>query len=223
MTRKITAIKAQKRNRDRVNIYLDGEYAFGLARIVAAWLQVGQELSEEKISELVKQDELEAAYARALRLLNQRDYTEAQLRKRLLSRDVPEALVEDVLERLRHAGLVNDQRYARYWVENRIEHRPRSRRALLYELKTRGVSPQALEAALEGVDDEQNAYRAALKQALKYRDLPWHDFRQKMYSFLARRGFSYDTVAPVVLRAWEQMKLAKDQGNAEQIKGEVTR
>jgi regulatory protein len=66
MGRTVTAIKAQKRNKDRVSVYLDGEYAFGLARIVAAWLHVGQELSEEKIVLLTSQDEVEAAYARSL-------------------------------------------------------------------------------------------------------------------------------------------------------------
>jgi hypothetical protein len=62
MERKITAIAIQKRNRERVNIYLDGEYAFGLARIVAAWLQVGQFLSEEKIVDLQSEDGQESVY-----------------------------------------------------------------------------------------------------------------------------------------------------------------
>ena len=49
MDQKITALKAQKRNPNRINVYLDGIFAFGLARVVAAWLQVGQTLSDEKI------------------------------------------------------------------------------------------------------------------------------------------------------------------------------
>ena len=59
MGKQITDLKAQKRNHQRVNVYLDGEYAFGLSRIVAAWLHVGQELSPEKIKELKLEDELE--------------------------------------------------------------------------------------------------------------------------------------------------------------------
>ena len=61
MTKKVTALKLQKRNKNRVNVYLDGEFAFGLARIVAAWLSTGQELTEEKIAELQAQDNVEVA------------------------------------------------------------------------------------------------------------------------------------------------------------------
>ncbi len=221
MGRKITAIKAQTRNPDRVNIYLDGEYAFGLTRIVAAWLQVGQELSEERIAELQQRDESEAAYSRALRLLNRRDYTEAEVRQRLLRQGLAETLVREVIERLRRAGLINDQRYAQNWVENRTEHRPRSRRALAFELKARRIPASTLESVLEGADDDLNAYRAALKQAVKYRNLAWPDFRQKMYAFLARRGFSYETSVSAVKRAWEQLHNAMEDGNTEQNEGEV--
>ena len=62
MTRRITALKLQKRNHTRVNVYLDGEYAFGLARIVAAWLTVGTELSDEKIAMLQAEDQREMTY-----------------------------------------------------------------------------------------------------------------------------------------------------------------
>ena len=73
--REITGIKAQKKNPERVSVYLDGEYAFGLSRITAAWLQIGQRLSEEKINSLREQDESEVAYQRALILLNHQQRT----------------------------------------------------------------------------------------------------------------------------------------------------
>ena len=62
LMKKITAIEVQKRSPNRVNIHLDGEFAFGLARIVAAWLRVGQDLSEEKIEQLQADDARERAY-----------------------------------------------------------------------------------------------------------------------------------------------------------------
>ncbi len=70
MVRKITALTHQKRNHRRVNVFLDGEFAFGLANIVAAWLKVGIDLSEEKITELLAADEREVLYQRALHLLS---------------------------------------------------------------------------------------------------------------------------------------------------------
>lgn len=204
MGRKISAIKVQKRNKERVNVYLDGEYAFGLARLVAAWLQVGQELSDEKVAELQAKDAREAVYSQALKLLNYRDRSEAEVRQNLKHDDVPEEVVDEVIERLQRAGLINDERFAQNWIENRNEFRPRSRRALTYELNAKGIERQAFEQALEQVNDDELAYQAAVRQSKKYSDLPWLEFRQKMFAFLARRGFSYETSAPVVKRVWEE-------------------
>jgi regulatory protein len=214
MGRIVTAIKAQKRSKDRVSVYLDGEYAFGLARIVAAWLQVGQELSEEKITLLTSRDEVEAAYTKTLRLINQRDHSSTEIRQYLKRHDVTEPVIDEVVGRLERAGLVNDNRFAHNWIENRSEFRPRSRRALAFELRSRGVSPEVIQTALEQTDEEEMAYRAALKQSSKYKHLTWPEYRQKMIAFLARRGFSYSTSAPVAQRTWQETQKENDPRSA---------
>ena len=126
----ITALKVQKRNPQRVNVYLDGEYAFGLARITAGWLSIGQVLSAEKIAQLQAEDGREVAYQQALRLLSYRPRASAEVRRNLVKHDVPAEVIEDVLARLQRAGLIDDNRFAQAWVENRSEFRPRGRRAL---------------------------------------------------------------------------------------------
>ena len=78
--KKITALQVQKRNPNRVNVHLDGEYAFGLARIVAAWLKVGQTLEEEKISELQADDARERAMQQAMLFLSYRARSEKEIR-----------------------------------------------------------------------------------------------------------------------------------------------
>ncbi|HEX9029434.1 MAG TPA: RecX family transcriptional regulator [Anaerolineales bacterium] len=205
MDHKITALTLQKRNRQRVNVYLDGEFAFGLARIVAAWLEVGQTLSDEKIVQLRSEDGSEAAYQQALKLLNYRPRAEAEIRKNLKEHDIAEEIISEVLERLKENGLVDDARFAQAWIENRSELRPRSRRALTYELQQRGIDRQLAEQSLESLNDEELAYQAALKQSRKLRELDWQDFRQKMYGFLARRGFNYEVSAPVTARIWAEL------------------
>ena len=210
MSYKITALKLQKRNHQRVNVYLDGEFAFGLARIVAAWLSVGQEIDNEKIAQLQHEDEREVAYQRALKFLNYRPRTRLEIRQNLQKHDIPEDVIGYVLERLQHAGLINNQRFAENWVENRSELRPRSRRALSYELKQRGIDPEVIEQTLEQIDDEGLAYQAALKQSRKYRNLEWEDFRRKMYGFLARRGFNYEISSHVTARVWARDHTRQD-------------
>jgi regulatory protein len=200
MERKITALKAQKRDRSRVSVYLDGEYAFGLPRIVAAWLQVGQVLDDDKIAELKAQDARETAYQRALRLLNYRDRSEAEIVQSLKQKQVPEEIIANVIERLQRSHLVDDQRFAKTWVDNRNEFRPRSRRALAYELREKGIDEQAIEQTLEDFDELEAAYQAASKYTQKIKQLEWQEFRQKLYAFLSRRGFNYDTVKTTVAR-----------------------
>jgi regulatory protein len=203
--KKITALVVQKKNPNRVNLYLDGEFAFGLARIVAAWLRVGQELSEEKIEQLQAEDARERAFQQAILFLSYRVRSESEIRSNLRKHEIPEAVIEQTLERLRQNGLANDSQFASAWVENRNAFRPRSRRMMAMELKQKGIAEEAIQSAIEMVDDEAAAYEAAQKKVARFKALEWNDFRRKLSEFLARRGFSYSTISPVVTRIWNEM------------------
>jgi regulatory protein len=205
MKHRITALTQQKHHPQRVNVYLDGEFAFGLARIVAAWLQVGQEISDEKIAQLQAEDARELAYQRTLKLLNYRPRTESEVRQNLQGHAVSDAIIDDVIERLKTSGLIDDARFAQLWVENRAETRPRSQRALTFELHRRGVQSEEIAQALETVDDEEMAYQAACKQARKLQDQEWKVFRQKLYNYLSQRGFDYQVSSQVIPRVWEEI------------------
>ena len=202
--RKITAIEVQKRSPNRVNIYLDGEYAFGLARIVAAWLKVGQELDEKKIEQLQAEEARERALQQAMLFLSYRARSESEIRQNLRKHEIPEPVIEQTLERLRQDGFANDNQFAKAWVENRSAFRPRSRRMLAMELRQKGLGDESVKSALERVDDEALAYEAAQKRAARYKDLEWNDFRKKLSDFLARRGFSYSVTSTVVSRIWNE-------------------
>ena len=204
--KKITALVVQKRNPNRVNVHLDGEYAFGLARIVAVWLRVGQELDEEKLKRLQVEDARERAVQQALLFLSYRARSESEIRQNLRKHEMPEEVIEETLARLRQDGLANDGQFAQAWVENRSTFRPRSRRMLAMELRQKGLDEEAVSSALEDVDDEPLAYEAAKKRAPRLKALEWVDFRKKLSEFLARRGFSYSVIAPVVTRIWNELQ-----------------
>lgn len=206
MSGKITALKLQKRNQQRVNVYLDGEFAFGLSRIVAAWLQVGQELSETKIAELKAQDVSELAHQQALKFLQYRPRSSAEIRRNLEGHDFETEIINEVITRLQRSGLVDDTSFAQAWVENRSEFRPRSRRALASELHQRGLDTDTIDQALADLDEETLAYQAGIKRSRKMQEVEWVDFRRKMSGFLARRGFSYDVISPVIERIWNEKK-----------------
>jgi len=203
--RKITALQVQKRNPNRVNVHLDGEFAFGVARIVAGWLQVGQTLDEDKIAELKAEDARERAMQQALLYLSYRTRSEKEIRQNLSKHKIPDNVIEDTLERLRRNGFANDKQFASAWVENRSTFRPRGRRALAMELRQKGIDDATIESALEGLDEEALAYEAGLKKARKLRVQEWSEFRKKTSDFLARRGFSYSVIAPIVSRLWNEI------------------
>ncbi|HSM72827.1 MAG TPA: RecX family transcriptional regulator, partial [Anaerolineales bacterium] len=203
--KKITAIVSQKKNPNRVNIHLDGEFAFGLARITAAWLRTGQELEEEKIEQLQAEDAKERALQLALRFLSYRARSESEIRRNLKKHKIPDVVIEETLGRLRRDGLVDDGQFAQAWVENRSTFRPRSRRMLAVELRQKGLDDEAIQSALQDVDDEALAYEAAQKRAPRFKDLEWIEFRKKLTGFLARRGFPYPVAAETVSRIWSEM------------------
>src|SRR5215211_3832144 len=215
--KKITALVVQKKNPNRVSLYLDGEFAFGLARIVAAWLRVGQELSEEKIEQLQAEDARERAFQQSMLFLSYRARSESEIRSNLRKHEIPEAVIEQTLERLRQDGLANDHQFARAWVENRSAFRPRSRRLMAMELRQKGLKDEAVSSAIESVDDEALAYEAALKRVTRLKDLEWNEFRKKLSDFLARRGFSYSVVAPVVTRLWNEAHKAEQHYEEEDL------
>ena len=207
MGKTITAITAQKRDKKRVNIFFDGEFAFGISRIVAAWLQVGQILTDEQISKLISEDQDEVAYQRAIKLITYRDRSVAEIRQSLHQKQIPEEIIENVINRLGENGLLDDKRFANLWIENRNEFRPRSHRMLAMELRKKGISEDIISQVLENTTaDEELAHKAAQKQIRRYKTLEWQDFRRKLSSFLARRGFSYETVDLTVHQIWAEYR-----------------
>jgi len=209
MVQRITAIEPQQKNPQRVNIYLDGEFAFGMAVVVGAWLRVGQELGEEKIATLKSQDELEITYQKALHFLSYRPRSSAEVRQNLSKRGISEALIEETLIRLQTTGLVNDEAFARAWVENRNAFRPRGKPALRMELRRKGLNDEIIQSVLDSQGNEAAlALTTARKYARRLSGLEWPEFRQKLSGFLARRGFSYTTLAPVVSEVWKETQTA---------------
>jgi len=208
MDRIITKLEAQKKNTRRISVFLDGEYAFGLARITAAWLHVGQVLSEQKIQQLTEQDSIETAYQRALQYQGQREHSEQEVRSYLAGKDYEPALIDQVITRLGENGSLDNDRFARLWVENRSTYRPRSHRAMTYELKQKGLSEDAIHQALSAAEtDEKLALRIGERYAQRLQNLEWQKFYEKLGGHLARKGFSYDVIKSVSKIIWDQLQI----------------
>ena len=194
----ITTLRYQKRNKNRVNVYLDDQFAFGLAAIEAARLRVGQALSDDDIARLRRQDDVERAHERALNFLSYRPRSEAEVRRNLRKKDVTDEAIEAEVERLTRAGMLDDREFARYWVENRLQFNPRGARALGHEMREKGVPVSIIDDTLAGFDEEPAARKAAEAGARRLAHLEPTAFRRRLGAYLARRGFSYAVISPLV-------------------------
>ena len=204
MVQVITNLKLSGRSRNRVDVYLDGKKKFTVSKSIALELKRGQELSIDQIRQLKNRDLEEQSYQQALRLISRRPRSEAELRNRFHRKKVQTEIQDMVIARLREQGFVDDNAFARSWVENRLTFRPRSAWAIKQELRKKGVSNDAIRAALENFDDDEAAYQAALKVARKMAGMPKDLFIQRLAAYLSRRGFQYSTVSPVVKRVWRE-------------------
>jgi len=206
----ITLLKVKSEQRGRVLVYLDGEPAFSLAGLLAARFRLGQSLSDGEIESLKRQDEVEVACQRAMRLIRNRPRAERELRQKFERDRLAPETQEAVIGRLRVAGLVDDEGFAQAWVENRSAFRPRAARMLRYELRQKGIPAVAIDLALQGYDEDQAAGAAARKAARRLSQLSEDDFKRRLSQYLARRGFEHATISPVVERLWREIT---DNGN----------
>jgi regulatory protein len=201
----ITGLQFQKHAADRVNVFLDGRFAFGLPALEAARLRVGQFLSDDEIAQLEEQDTQQKAYDRAVRFLSYRPRSVAEVRRYLARPEhgYSAEVVEATLARLAEQGYLNDEEFARFWVDNRQRFRPKGSQALRQELRQRGLDGESIEGALAGLDLEESAYEAARPRALRLAALVQSDpqtFRRKLADFLLRRGFGYEVTEGIVKR-----------------------
>lgn len=204
--RKITAIRIGKVRGKRVNVFLDNKLAFSLEAEVAIreGLLVEQELSAGQIETLVRSDRFHRCFNAAAHYLSYRPRSEFELRERLHRRGFNDS-IEEVIAKLKEQGLVDDVAFAQFWKDNRESFSPRSRWLTQLELRRKGVADEIIDEVVDKIDDNNNAYRAALSKA---RSLPLSDyqgFRHRLGEYLKRRGFNYRVIDHIVEQLWHEL------------------
>jgi regulatory protein len=114
--------------------------------------------------------------------------------------------VDAAVARMRELGYVDDNAFARLWVESRQAGTPRSRRALAFELGRKGVSREDMDAALDTVSDADAAYEAAQRRLRTLRDADRQTFERRLGTFLNTRGFGYGVARATIQRCWDELQ-----------------
>jgi regulatory protein len=202
---KISSIKQQKKRKDRLNLYVDGEFRLSIAGEVAVrrGLRPGREIDDAELAEMEREDGLARAKEAALRLLAHRQRSERELRQRLATRRFDAPTVDACIEQLRSSGLVDDQAFAEAFSRDRIRSRPSGRPRLEAELRAKGIDAEVIDSVLDqlfdsaDIDEKDLARRAARKFTRRKGEDP-HRTRRRFHAFLARRGFSGDVVSSLL-------------------------
>ncbi len=204
--KRITAIRAGRGRRKRVNIFLDGKFAFSLEAEAAIKedLQVEQELSVNQIGALARSDQFHRCLNAAARYLSYRPRSEFELRERLHQRGFDGDSTEAVIAKLKEQGLVDDLAFAQFWKDNRESFSPRSQWLTRLELRQKGVADGIIDQVIDAVDDDESAYRAALNKAHSLPLSDYHSFRRRLGEYLKRRGFGYGVINHTVERIWQE-------------------
>ena len=197
----ITSIKQQK-NKDRVNVYLDDKFGFGidLDNFVLLHLKVDQELTEKEIEDIVKKAEFQKTLDKLLRFAMVRPRSEKEVTDYFRRKKVHESLHDKLLEKLKHLELIDDEKFAKWWIEQRQAFRPKPKRILDQELRIKGVDREIVQRILgeEDVDEEKMAKELIEKKSYKWKNLPTRESRQKKSQYLAGKGFSWDVIEKVL-------------------------
>ena len=196
----VTLVEPQKRRKNRVNVHIDGEFAFGLDREVAEKHGIAKDrvLSREEIRLILEEEEYKRGLNRAFRILAARSRSEKEVRDRLLEAGYPEVITEKIIARCRELGFLNDTEFAFRYAEDRLRNRPMSQEMLKRELMSRGIGEELADRAADKAfaqTDELELARKLVSQKIKrWRGEPKDKAREKMARFLVSRGFGWEIV-----------------------------
>jgi len=214
----IVEIRGISRGRQRLLVLSDGrEFLFSEESCERLGVTEGLEATPELLQQLERAERRVNAHDAALRLLASRPRSENEMRTRLALRGIDPGAIEDEIERLRASGLLDDEKFANAWVEDRKRVSPRGRRMVRYELLGRGIDPEAAERAVEDIDDRETALILARTRARRTAVANYEAFFAKVGGFLRRRGFDYEVTAYATRQAWEEARAAAASAEAESL------
>lgn len=208
---KITGIKVQVRDKNRVNVSVNGKYRLSLDvfQLVDLGIKLGKEYTEDALVALEEESQFGKLYMRALEYCLMRPHSQRELRDYLyrktretrtktgeMRKGVSVALTERVFDRLQEKGYISDEKFAAYWIENRNVRKGSSKRKLSAELGAKGVDRSVIDRLLSETDrDDMTELQKVIEKKR-----PRYDDEQKFMSYLARQGFSYDDIKTALQR-----------------------
>lgn len=199
---KITELSVQKKNKKRISVFVDGEYAFSIFDELAAvyHLEVGKDINTVELKELFFEDEYKRAFSRAVKALSYGEKSKNQINELLEKAEFDEKVITRVLDRLVELDYVCDERLAQEFV---AKNTSLGSRAIKVKLKQKGIDDEIIANALLDNDETGTACELAKKLMQKHASLDELKRKRKISEHLARRGFCWDTISYAISCAEE--------------------
>ncbi len=213
---KITAIENQAHNPERYNIYADGRFLMGINSLLVLQLglQLDQELTPELLTELEQSEQRQKAIENALNFLSFRPRSRDEVKRQLRKKEFTPEIIEAAMEHLDHLNLVDDRAFSSFWKETREQFNPRGSRAIKNELRMKGVEREVVDEIITDENDDELALQAGRKRApslMRNPSMEYQTFRNRLGSFLQRRGFGYEIVNRTVRTIWEEERGSSEE------------
>lgn len=197
----ITSIKAQK-NQKRVNINLDGVFGFGLdlENFMRLQLKVNQDLTQSEINEIIKKGELQKSFEKTLRFAMTRPRSLKEIKDYFRRKEVDSSLHQNIIDKLIKLELLDDNKFAEWWVRQRLEFKHKSKKDITFELRQKGIDSNLIKNVLDDsqIDEVKIAKELVAKKLYKWQKYEENVRRQKISQYLAGKGFSWDVIKSLV-------------------------
>ena len=191
---KITRIEQQKKKKNRVSIYIDGEFSLGLYKdtVIKFHLYENKEISPGEISSIKEFEVITDAKEKVRNYISYRERSRKEIKDYLTKRGVKEEVAKEVIADFEKADLIDDHRFAKVWIKDRNKNNPKGNFALKMELKDKGIEESEIENLLQSVDEKENARKVFEKAVKKYGNNKAS--KEKIFKYLERRGFETQTI-----------------------------
>ncbi|MFZ1321626.1 MAG: RecX family transcriptional regulator [Ignavibacteria bacterium] len=196
---KISGIEKQKKEKQRYNILIDGEFYTGLYEdtIFKFGLRIGDEISEKEIDEIKNYDEFNYAKTCAYRALAYRQRSKKELITKLKQKKISLPAIMKVIDLLEEQKYLNDEDFAENFVKEKIKNKPLGKRTLIYKLQEKGISKEISEDVTAKNYSAEDEYAAAAKLLIKFikkgRFKDEYDKKSKCFRHLVSKGFNFET------------------------------
>lgn len=199
----ITKLEIGKRNKERINVYIDDEFAFSLSAEIVYKENLAQKqvIDIEKLTRLAREDEFMKCKNSALKIVERSYKTEKEIYNKLIAKEYSKESINRAIEFLREYNLINDENYVKMYVKDKLKSQGKNK--IKYNLKRKGIPDELINEELSKIDYDDSKDGAIILAQKKYNELQRREsdkykLSQKLYRFLISKGYNYDLASDVM-------------------------